>query len=51
MFQMMHIKVLKRTGEIMDFWAEGIPVEDLPETSDFEIKILTQDVAKIFSLS
>ena len=45
MIQMMHIKVLKRTGEIMDFWAEGIPVEDLPETSDYEvIPLLREDL-------
>lgn len=45
MIQMMHIKVLKRTGEILDFWAEGIPVEDLPETSDFEvIPLLREDL-------
>jgi hypothetical protein len=43
MNHMMHIKVLKTTGEIMDFWAEGIPVEDLPETSDFEIVPLLRE--------
>lgn len=40
---MMHIKILKRTGEIMDFWAEGIPVEDLPDTSDYEIIPLVRE--------
>lgn len=40
---MLHIKVLKKTGEIMDFWAEGIPVEDLPDTSDYEVVPLLRE--------
>lgn len=37
MKEFFHVKVFKETGEIVDFWASGIPVPELPEDAPFGI--------------
>lgn len=37
MMKIHHIQVKKDTGEIVDFWASGIPVPEIPEDNPFAI--------------